>query len=51
MEELIQKARMEAADVVIYADLLANYLGFDLGDAVREKFNKTSSRYGFPEKL
>lgn len=36
----------EIADVVIYADVLAQKLGIDLGEAVREKFNKVSARIG-----
>lgn len=44
-------AAAELADVVIYADLLAAYLGVDLGAAIATKFNKTSERYGFPERL
>lgn len=34
----------ELADVVIYADLLAQRLGLDLGDCVRDKFNEVSDR-------
>lgn len=34
----------ELADVVIYADLLANKLGIELGSAVRAKFNRVSTR-------
>jgi len=41
----------ELADVVIYADLLAEYLGVDLGMAIREKFNKTSRKVGSPIQL
>jgi len=44
-------AAEEIADVVIYADLLAKYLGIDLGQAIRSKFNKVSVKYGFPERL
>lgn len=44
-------AAAELADVVIYADLLAAYLGVDLGAAVVAKFNKVSQKYGFPERL
>jgi NTP pyrophosphatase (non-canonical NTP hydrolase) len=35
----------ELADTVIYLDLLADSLGIDLGEAVREKFNLVSERY------
>ena len=34
----------EAADVVIYASLLAGVLGYDLGTIVRAKFNEVSDR-------
>ena len=34
----------ELADVVLYADLLANHLGINLGEAVREKFNEVSKK-------
>jgi NTP pyrophosphatase (non-canonical NTP hydrolase) len=34
----------ELADLVIYADLLAERLGIDLGDAIRRKFNETSRK-------
>ena len=51
MEELRAMALKELADVVIYADLLADQLKGDLGQAVTEKFNKVSEKYGFPERL
>ncbi len=35
----------ELADIIIYADLIARKEGIDLGDAVRDKFNKTSKAY------
>jgi hypothetical protein len=41
----------ELADVVIYADLLAARLGIDLGEAVVQKFNEVSDRYGYAGKL
>lgn len=34
----------EAADVVIYLDLLAQRLGFDLSEAIRAKFDEVSDR-------
>lgn len=37
----------ELADVIIYADLIAKREGINLGEAVREKFNSTSKKYGF----
>ena len=51
MEELKAMAMNELADVVIYADLLADQLGGDLGQAIKAKFNKVSEKYGFPERL
>lgn len=41
----------EIADMFIYGDLLAAYLGIDLETAIREKFNKTSAEVGSPHKL
>lgn len=41
----------EIADVVICADLVAREVGFDLGEAVRQKFNKTSEKYGLATRL
>lgn len=41
----------ELADTVLYAILLAARINVDLGQAVAAKFNKTSERYGFPERL
>ncbi len=40
MEELGK----ELADIVIYADLLAEKLGLDLGECVKAKFNEVSER-------
>ena len=39
-----QRLAHELADVVTYADLLAEWAGIDLGEAVREKFNIVSDR-------
>lgn len=36
----------ELADVVICADLIAMQAGINLDKAVRQKFNKTSEKYG-----
>jgi NTP pyrophosphatase (non-canonical NTP hydrolase) len=36
----------ELADVVTYADLLAQHLGLDLEECVRQKFNEVSARHG-----
>ena len=37
--------REELADILISVDLIAMDLGIDLGEAVRDKFNKTSEKY------
>lgn len=41
----------ELADTVIYCDLVATRIGRSLPDAIITKFNHTSARYGFPERL
>lgn len=41
----------ELADTVIYLDLLAAREGIDLAEAIRAKFNRTSAKNGFPERL
>lgn len=41
----------EIADVAIYLDILAASEGIDLAAAIAAKFNKTSAKVGFPEKL
>lgn len=43
---LIPMIADELADLIIYADLLAERLGIDLGKAVALKFNKVSERVG-----
>ena len=42
-----QDAIDEIADVVICADLIAEDLGINLAEAVKQKFNKTSIKYEF----
>ena len=41
----------EIADILIYLDLLAASFNINLENAVKSKFNDTSSRVGFPERL
>jgi NTP pyrophosphatase (non-canonical NTP hydrolase) len=41
----------ELADTVIYLDLLAAAAGIDLEIAITQKFNRTSQKVGFPERL
>jgi NTP pyrophosphatase (non-canonical NTP hydrolase) len=36
----------ELADIVIYADLMAERCDINLGDAIRRKFNETSEKVG-----
>ena len=47
----IDEIAKEIADTVIYLDLLSQRLGIDLGEAVREKFNRVSDRVGAPIKF
>jgi NTP pyrophosphatase (non-canonical NTP hydrolase) len=49
--DLLAMLAKELADVVIYADLVAEHYGLDLSAAVTQKFNEVSDRYGFPERL
>ena len=51
MDVLIESYIKELADVVIYADLCASYYGFDLAEVVRRKFNATSEKFGFEERI
>lgn len=45
---LRQQLRKELGDVFVYLDLMAQSLGFDLEDAVREVFNAKSGEIGYP---
>lgn len=47
----IEKAATELADVVICADLVARALGINTWDAVCNKFNYTSAKYGLKTML
>ena len=49
--ELRSAIRDEIADVLIYLDLMAESLGFRLEDAVRDKFDRTSSKIGYAERI
>lgn len=42
---------LELADVFIYLDLLATHCEIDLESAVRTKFNATSEKFGFEERI
>lgn len=50
-EAAVRAIGEELADTIIYLDLLAQRLGIELECEVVNKFNKTSERYGFPERL
>jgi NTP pyrophosphatase (non-canonical NTP hydrolase) len=50
-QEAIDKIAEEVADTFIYLNLFACRLGIDLAAEVVKKFNTTSERYGFPERL
>jgi NTP pyrophosphatase (non-canonical NTP hydrolase) len=41
-----QELAEEIADIVIYLDLLATYLGIDMGNAIHDKFNLVSAEIG-----
>ncbi len=45
-QKIIDGIGEELADMVIYADLLAERLGLDLGEEVRGKFDLVSARVG-----
>jgi len=48
LDDLRQDMANELADIVTYADLIANKLGVDLGKAIRDKFNVVSARRNSP---
>lgn len=51
-EELLTALEDEIADIIIYADLLADHYGLDTLDCgIVRKFNEVSARHGFPERL
>lgn len=50
-EELRNKLRHEIGDAFIYLDLLAQSLGFTVGDAAAEAFNSKSAQIGYPEQV
>jgi NTP pyrophosphatase (non-canonical NTP hydrolase) len=49
--ELLVELADEIADTAIYLDLLAAFYGIDLADAIAAKFDRTSEKFGFPERL
>lgn len=50
-KELLLQLRSECADIVIYLASLAASEDFDLGEEIIKKFNETSMRKGFEERL
>lgn len=50
-DELRADLADEIADVAIYLDILAASEGIDLAAAIVDKFNRTSLKVGFPERL
>jgi|ERR1051326_5464323 NTP pyrophosphatase (non-canonical NTP hydrolase) len=50
-QEAIHRIGEELADMLLYADLLAQSLGLSLENEIVKKFNSVSERYGFPERL
>lgn len=50
-EELRAHLADELADVAIYLDIWAASEGIDLAAAIASKFNRTSMKVGFPERL
>jgi NTP pyrophosphatase (non-canonical NTP hydrolase) len=51
VDEAISKIGEELADTFLYLNLLACRLGLHLPTEIVAKFNATSERYGFPERL
>ena len=47
-EAFLSKFSNEAADIVIYLDIMCRLAGIELGDAVMNKFNATSRKVGSP---
>lgn len=47
----LQGLREELADVLICVDLIAMDLDIDLGQALKEKFNKTSEKYDLATRI
>lgn len=46
LDEKVGEMADEAADIVIYLDILCQNAGIDLGSAVKRKFNAVSDRIG-----
>lgn len=50
-EELVEQLRKELGDVFVYLDLMAQSLGFNIGDAAVEVFDAKSTEIGYPRTL
>ena len=50
-DDLIAEIAYEFADVFIYGDLGAAYFDLSLPHIIETKFNRTSRKFGFPERL
>lgn len=50
-DELVHELGREIADVITYANILAQRYDVDVAEACVEKFNEVSLREGFPERL
>lgn len=51
MATALAKLAEEVADTYLYLDLLCARTGIDFREAIIDKFNQTSEREGFPERL
>lgn len=51
LQDAIQKVATEIGDTVVYLDLLAQRMGIDLAQSVRDTFNRVSIRENMPERL
>jgi NTP pyrophosphatase (non-canonical NTP hydrolase) len=50
-DEVKEKIKREAADIVIYLDILMSQFEIDLGEAIAQKFNEVSDRIGVDVQL
>lgn len=51
IEQLWEMLAEELADTYLYFDLFCQHVGVFLPNALVKKFNETSVKYGFPERL
>lgn len=50
-ENLTEALKDEIADTFIYLDLIAQHIGFDLGERVAEVFDRKSAQIGYPVRI